>query len=519
MEDVQAQAGAPGRALAGGALVAAAGLLAALALVFTNATGVVAVADNARLQQEAESALGAAASARNALGQALLIAGSTNDPSLSAAAVFEAQSVIGAMEQRVTAVITALADSEEPTEPTEPTDRIEATDLELSLAAALADSEQVLDAITIGDLESASSIATGALSNSFGVLVEQLAGLRDELAAGIAGAAAESGTIATASRFMVAFFVPTVAVVVAFLVSRRRRKREWMTVELEQERALNKSKDQLIANLSHELRTPLTGIYTSALAMSDEGFADLDLSKELTEVIIDQSADLTRMVEDLLVSAQADAGRLRFDLRPTEIAELVASLGHEFDRSDAQIDLGMASALVLIDPGRLRQLLRNLVSNAAKYGGGYVEISGRLDDSTYFIEVADDGPGVPPEVETRMFERFVHRGDEPLIMGSVGLGLSISRVLADGMGGKIGYRRDGDLTVFEVTLQLAQAEELVLPPDPSPAQAPTIVPEEAVPDEAQVSQMGNVREARPIDQDWWYPPVEVESQRPDIDPH
>jgi len=198
---------------------------------------------------------------------------------------------------------------------------------------------------------------------------------------------------------------------------------------------------------------------------------------------------------------------------------LVASLGHEFDRSDAQIDLGMASALVLIDPGRLRQLLRNLVSNAAKYGGGYVEISGRLDDSTYFIEVADDGPGVPPEVETRMFERFVHRGDEPLIMGSVGLGLSISRVLADGMGGKIGYRRDGDLTVFEVTLQLAQAEELVLPPDPSPAQAPTIVPEEAVPDEAQVSQMGNVREARPIDQDWWYPPVEVESQRPDIDPH
>jgi len=516
VEDVQAQAGAQGRALAGGALVAAAGLLAALALVFTNATGVVAVADNARLQQEAESALGAAASARNALGQALLIAGSTNDPSLSAAGVFEAQSVIGAMEQRVTAVVTALADSEEPPEPT---DRIEATDLELSLTAVLSDSEQVLAAVTTGDLESASSIATGASATSFGVLVDQLAGLRDEMAAGIAGAAAESGTIATASRFMVAFFVPSVAVVVAFLVSRRRRKREWMTAELEQERALNKSKDQLIANLSHELRTPLTGIYTSALAMSDEGFADLDLTKELTEVIIDQSADLTRMVEDLLVSGQADAGRLRFDLRPTEIAELVASLGHEFERSDSQIDLGMASALVLADPGRLRQLLRNLVSNAAKYGGGDVEISGRPEGSTYVIAVVDNGPGVPPEVESRMFERFVHRGDDPLIMGSVGLGLSISKVLADGMGGKIGYRRDGDLTVFEVSLQLAETEELVLPPDPSPAQTPTVVPEEAVPDEAQVSQIGIVREARPIDQDWWYPPGDVESQTPDIDPH
>jgi signal transduction histidine kinase len=489
--------------------VAAAGLLAALALVFTNATGVVAVADNARLQQEAESALGAAASARNALGQALLIAGSSNDPSLAAAAAFEAESVIGAMQQRVETVITDLADFEDLADPA---GRATPADLESSLASVLADSAQVLDAVAAGDLVQASSVATGASAASFSLLVDQLAGLRDELAAGIAGAAAESGTIATASRFMVAFFVPSVAVVVAFLISRRRRKREWMTVELEQERALNKSKDQLIANLSHELRTPLTGIYTSALAMSDEGYADLDLTKELTEVIIDQSADLTRMVEDLLVSAQADAGRLRFDLKPTDIAELVASLGHEFDRSEAKVDLRVADGMVLVDPGRLRQLLRNLVSNAAKYGGGRVGISGRLEGLTYFVEVVDDGPGVPPEVETRMFERFVHRGDEPLIMGSVGLGLSISRVLADGMGGKIAYRRAGNLTVFQVALQTAQTEELVLPPDPSPTQAPVVVAEEAP-----AGHTGIVREARPPGEDPWYPPNELEPQHPEID--
>jgi len=499
VEDVHAQAGAPGRALAGGALVAVAGLLAALALVFTNATGVVEVADDARLQQQAESALGAVAAAHNAMGQTLLIAGASHDPSLAAGAAVEAESVLGAMEERVHIVASALEDS---------------TDLEESLTTVLGDSTQVLDAIVTGDLERAGDLATGASATSFGLLVDHLADLRDETAAGIEGAATESGTIATASRFMVAFFVPSVAVAVAFLVSRRRRKREWLAVELEQERSLNRSKDQLIANLSHELRTPLTGIYTSALAMSDEGFSDVQLSKELTDVIIDQSADLTRMVEDLLVSAQSDAGRLRFDLKPTEIKDLVASLGHEFDRSDAQIDLQMARGVVLVDPGRLRQILRNLVSNAAKYGDGRVGIEGRLDGPTYRIEVVDDGPGVAQEVESRMFERFVHRGDKPLIMGSVGLGLSISRVLADGMGGKISYRRTGKLTVFEVSLQTIKTEEPVLPPDPSPAQAPAVVPTEAHP-----ASVENIREARPMRQDPWAPPSRIEPPHPEVDTH
>ncbi len=443
--------------------MAIAGLLAALALVYTNATGVADVAADARLQQQAESALGAASAARNALGQAILITGSTDDPSLAAAAISEAALVLEAMEERVLLVGGGLADSAE---------------LDADLTAVLSESASVLNALAAGDAQRAGEIATGSSAAAFTILVDDIVVLRDELATAIAAASAESGTVATASRFMVAFFVPSMAVAVAFLVARRRRKRELLAIELEQERALNRSKDQLIANISHELRTPLTGIYTSALAIEEVGVSDAELNQELTGIIIDQSADLTRMVEDLLISAQADAGRLRFDLRPTEIGQLTAGLEREFGRLEAQIDFDLEPGFVLADPGRLRQLLRNLVSNGTKYGDGDVTIKGRLNDSTYVLEVVDNGPGVPQDVENRMFERFVHRGDQPLLVGSIGLGLAISKVLAEGMSGTIAYRRSNDETTFEVILERAIGPDAEMPPDPAPYEALVVVADE-----------------------------------------
>ncbi len=442
--------------------MAIAGLLAALALVYTNATGVTDVAADARLQQQAESALGAASAARNALGQAILITGSTDDPSLATAAISEAALVLEAMQERVLIVGADLADSAE---------------LNADLTAALFEAASVLDALTVGDVQRAGEIATGTSATAFTALVDDIVVLRDDLATAIAAASAESGTVATASRFMVAFFVPSMAVAAAFLVTRRRRKRELLAIELEQERALNRSKDQLIANISHELRTPLTGIYTSALAIEEVGASDTDLSQELTGIIIDQSADLTRMVEDLLISAQADAGRLRFDLRPTEIEQLTTGLEREFGRLEAQIDLDVEPGFVLADPGRLRQLLRNLVSNGTKYGNGHVAIKGRLYDSKYVLEVVDDGPGVSQDLEDRMFERFVHRGDQPLLVGSVGLGLAISKVLAEGMSGRIAYRRSDEETIFEVTLEGCLIDpDAGMPPDTEP---PTVATSDA----------------------------------------
>jgi signal transduction histidine kinase len=210
----------------------------------------------------------------------------------------------------------------------------------------------------------------------------------------------------------------------------------------------------LIANLSHELRTPLTGIYTSALTIEDLGFEDREIAAELNSMIIDQSADLNRMVEDLLVSAQADAGRLSFDVRSTDPVAEIHSVVRELDRLGTPIRVRAEPALVLADGGRLRQLMRNLVSNAIRHGGPDVAIFGATDGNSYLIRVEDDGPGVPADIEARLFERFVHQGDRPLIVGSVGLGLAITRVLAEGMGGTIEYSRQDSRTVFEIRLAL-----------------------------------------------------------------
>lgn len=419
-------------------------LLAALALVYTNAAGVTRVAEQARTQQLAESALGATAAARNALGQALILASSVSvEDEVMTAWVEEARLVLAHLDARVQEAAALQADP----------------DLVTTLAITLALSGQTLDAIAAADPETAGAIATEQAAPSYEALTALLVEVRDDAARAIAAASLEAGSVATASRFMVALFMPSLAVVVAILMNRRRRRAERLVADLERERSLNRSKDQLLANLSHELRTPLTGIYTSALTIEEIGPDDPKVWRELNGMIIDQSADLTRMVEDLLASAQADAGRLNFLPVPTPIRDEVDAVVREFARLPTRIEVRVTTAAVYADPGRLRQLLRNLLSNAVRHGMPPITVRGTEKDDGYLLEVSDDGVGVPEEIAGHLFERFVHQGDRPLTVGSVGLGLAICRVLAEGMGGAVSYERRGDQTIFAVRLSLAVPAE------------------------------------------------------------
>jgi len=110
---------------------------------------------------------------------------------------------------------------------------------------------------------------------------------------------------------------------------------------------------------------------------------------------------------------------------------------------------------VLADPLRLKQVVRNLVSNAIKHGGKRIAVVGRAQGSDFVIAVTDDGDGVPPELEPRLFDRFIHEGSAPLTSGSVGLGLAIAHELVRRMGGDLRYDHSADRTTFSVTLPLA----------------------------------------------------------------
>ena len=186
-----------------------------------------------------------------------------------------------------------------------------------------------------------------------------------------------------------------------------------------------------------------------------EILSDPTLAAELAKVIAAESSELARMLEDLLTAATADHGGLVISIEEvdpaTEITEVLAPV----KLTGVTIPATVQPALILADRFRLRQIVRNLVSNARQHGGPNATITGRIDGERYAIEVRDDGPGIPSELEERLFTRFIHEGTTPLTTGSVGLGLAIAQLLSSRTGGTISYRRDGNTTVFAVTYPLA----------------------------------------------------------------
>ncbi len=121
-------------------------------------------------------------------------------------------------------------------------------------------------------------------------------------------------------------------------------------------------------------------------------------------------------------------------------------------RDGADVSCDLAGHHVRADPLRVRQMLRNLTANAIRYGGDRIIITADEAGDFVRIAVADDGAGVPEEMVDRLFTRFVHEGDSPLTVGSIGVGLSVVRSLALGMGGDVEYERHDGWTRFAVRL-------------------------------------------------------------------
>jgi signal transduction histidine kinase len=115
--------------------------------------------------------------------------------------------------------------------------------------------------------------------------------------------------------------------------------------------------------------------------------------------------------------------------------------------------------VVNVDRLRQQQVLRNLVSNATKYGGPHIRLRGRVDGEWYVWTVADDGDGVPPELEERLFQRFIHQHSfQQAVAVGVGLGLSIVTSLAEGMGGTVSYEKTISEARFIIRVPLAIEE-------------------------------------------------------------
>jgi two-component system phosphate regulon sensor histidine kinase PhoR len=235
---------------------------------------------------------------------------------------------------------------------------------------------------------------------------------------------------------------------------------------LTEDRALEELKSDFVATVSHELRTPLAAIYGCArtLLRSDLDLAEPDQSR-LLEVIAQESERLTRIVSDILLANQIDAGRLRLRDQEFDVARLVRDVVAQVETSltgsegiSFELLAPDSFAPVSGDEDKLRQVLLNLVDNAVKYSpdGGRVEIELIQRDSGLRIAVRDEGLGIPHGEEQRIFGKF-YRVDpqQSRGVGGTGLGLYISRELVRRMEGRVSVTsKEGEGSTFVVDLPL-----------------------------------------------------------------
>jgi signal transduction histidine kinase len=245
--------------------------------------------------------------------------------------------------------------------------------------------------------------------------------------------------------------------------------RIWTLREVTEQRELDRLKDEFVATVSHELRTPLTSMM-GFLEMIREGEAGElnDEQRRFLAIIYRSSERLQRLVGDLLFVARLDANGLQLQFADVDVTEVVhdavestAALARS--RSiDLRAELGDVPP-VFGDRERLSQLVANLISNALKFtpAGGTVTARTFVDGDSAVIEVADTGIGIPEAEQSRLFQRFFRSSTatEQAIPGT-GLGLVISRAIAEAHGGTISVRSaPGEGTSFRVELPF-DAEEV-----------------------------------------------------------
>jgi signal transduction histidine kinase len=281
-------------------------------------------------------------------------------------------------------------------------------------------------------------------TSTIGALVD----VRDQRVADALVLGEYAGRAADGVRFLAIVVIPLLAMLMLWSVMKRRRESERLLGELEKQRAVIASKDEFVTNLSHELRTPLTGVYGFALALDEGALDDAATAKELTGLIVSEATDLSRMVDDLITAGQIETGNVALMVEELGLDPEIETVIDPFLRTGATIRFTETGATGVVDRQRFRQILRNLVSNAVKHGGSNIEIFGEQGVGVVSVFVMDDGDGIDDSRLTRLFDRYQHEGAEPLLQGSVGLGLAIARSLALGMGGDLTYTRTSGLTYF-----------------------------------------------------------------------
>jgi signal transduction histidine kinase len=221
---------------------------------------------------------------------------------------------------------------------------------------------------------------------------------------------------------------------------------------------LARQKTDFVSNVSHELKTPLTSIriFSELLAKNP----DPDRQKRYSEIIVNESSRLTRLINNVLDFARMDRGETKYEKEVFDLNALVRETLTNFRPNFASDGVDSSPLPVHGNRDGVAQVLLNLLSNAEKYGDGRIDVTTRRSENGLAtVQVSDRGPGVPRGSEEKIFEQF-YRAHDSLNSGiqGAGLGLTLARQIARANGGDVIYEPHPDGgSQFSIKLNIAPA--------------------------------------------------------------
>jgi PAS domain S-box-containing protein len=241
--------------------------------------------------------------------------------------------------------------------------------------------------------------------------------------------------------------------------------------DITERKRVDRMKDDFITTVNHELRTPLTSIHGSLQILHNGHLGELpEAAERVVEIAARNCERLVSLVNNVLDFHKLETGKMTFHLEPVDLAATIREAVEEnqgyAERYDVgfSLDLAIPDVRVRADRDRLKQVLTNLLSNAAKFSppGGTVRVVARRRNGGVRVAVEDHGPGIPESFQDRIFQKF-SQADNSLTRekGGTGLGLSIARSIVEQMGGEIGFetrREDESGTTFYFDLPAFDGE-------------------------------------------------------------
>ena len=236
---------------------------------------------------------------------------------------------------------------------------------------------------------------------------------------------------------------------------------------MDDERKIEKSKDELITNVSHDLRTPLTSIIGYLGLIEDKQYRSEEDILKYTHIAYEKAKQMKNLVEDLFEYTKVQQHGSPVNIMKIDLNQLLEQLTASFELEAQHKGIEITSSvepnplMIEADPEKLGRVFSNLVANALKYGNGasYIKVAAHQKQDQVVVKVSNDGTPIPAKSIEHLFERFYRaEGSRSRATGGTGLGLAIVKSIVDLHHGNVQVTSDDNETSFIVTLPLKQKQ-------------------------------------------------------------